>query len=61
MQNKHHTDMHGFIEGTKVVEWDDPHKREMVVVSVGGYYKDDHIQLDSKNTPWMIAGHYKKA
>lgn len=59
MENKHHTEMHGFTEGTRVIEWDDPHKTERVVVSVGGLYKDDHIQLDSKTTPWMISGSYR--
>ena len=59
MESRHHTEMHGFIEGSRVVERDDYRKTERVVVSVGGYYKDDHIQLDSKNSPWMIAGHYR--
>ena len=59
MINTHHTNMHGFTEGSKVLEVDDQHNTVMVVVSIGGYYKDDHIQLDSKNSPWMIAGNYK--
>lgn len=59
VNSRHHTEMHCFSEGATVVEWDDPHKTERVVVSVSGQYKDDHIQLDSKNTPWMIAGNYK--
>lgn len=54
-------EMHYFQIGTKVIEIDDDHKTERLVVSVGGLYNNDHIQLDSKSSPWMIAGKYQRA
>ncbi len=64
--SRHHTEMHGFVEGSVVVDrYDDltPYmeRQTYTVVSIGGLYKDDHVQLDSKKTPWMIAGHYISA
>ena len=54
-------DYHGFIEGVMVIEYGDTTKTKMEVVGIGGLRKDDHIQLDSKKTPWMIAGDYYHA
>ncbi len=73
LNSRHHSEMHGFIEGSIIVEDNGEgmtiaerelpfHKRtQHIVVSVGGYYKENHIQIDSKNSPWMIAGHYRLA
>ena len=58
LNSRHHTEMHGFIKGSIVVERDCPHKEERVVIGVGGYYKDDLIKLDEFNSPWQIAGNY---
>ena len=58
--SRHHTEMHGFIVGSIVVERDDPYKTERTVIGIGGNYKDDHIKLDEFNSPWMIAGNYLK-
>lgn len=53
-------DLHGFIEGSKVIrDYDESHIH--TVVNIGGLCKDDHIQLNSKKTPWMIAGNYTRA
>jgi hypothetical protein len=60
MQNTHHTDMHCFIEGSIVVARDDPYKTERTVIAIGGYYKDDHIQLDNKKSQWEFARDFKK-
>jgi len=54
-------EMHYFNVGAKVIESLDNYKTVRTVVSVGGLFKDDHIQLDDKNSPWMIAGHYERA
>lgn len=59
--NSRINEMHYFQIGTKVIEIDDDHKTECTVVSVGGLFKDDHIQLDEKNSPWMISGKYRRA
>ena len=59
MQDTHHTNMHCFIEGTIVVERDDPYKTERVVVGISGYFKDDHIQLDSDKSAWEFARNFK--
>jgi len=58
---RHHTDMHGFIEGSKVVEIDGISSRVRTVVSTSGFYKDDHVQLDSKKTEWLFARDYRHA
>lgn len=58
---RHHTDMHCFTEGSKVVEIDGISSRVRTVVSTSGYYKDDHVQLDSKKTAWEFAGNYRHA
>jgi len=54
-------DMHYFQIGTKVVAWDDRFQTERTVIGIRGNYKDDHIRLDEPNSPWMIAGHYRRA
>lgn len=54
-------EMHHFQIGTKVTEKEGDHKTERTVVSIGGLFNDDHIQLDSKNSPWMISGRYQRA
>lgn len=59
--NSRINEMHHFQIGTKVIEWESGHKTESVVVSIGGLFNSDHIQLDDKNSPWMIAGEYRKA
>jgi len=59
--NSRINEMHHFQIGTKVIEWEGSHKTESVVVSIGGLFNSDHIQLDDKNSPWMIAGKYRRA
>ena len=58
LNSRHHTEMHCFVEGTLVIERDDPHKTKRKVIATDGDYKDDHIKLDEFNSPWMIAGDY---
>lgn len=58
--SRHHTEMHGFIVGSTVIERDDPHKEKRTVIGIGGDYKDDHIKLDKFNSPWEISGNYLK-
>lgn len=59
LSSYHHTEYHGFIEGSLVVEIDCPFKVVKRVVSVSGFLKDDRIQLDSKKSAWEIAGNFK--
>jgi len=57
---RHHTDMHCFVEGTIVIERNDPYKMERVVFSIMGYYKDGYIQLDNNKSPWEYVENFRK-
>ena len=54
----HSTNMHGFIEGSVVVERTDHYKTQQVVVGIMGYYKDDLIQLNNEQSAWEFARDY---
>lgn len=65
---KHHTEMHNITVGCHVYEVEGcqanrntptKYRVKHKVVSVFGRYKDDYIQIGSKNSPLLMAGDYK--
>lgn len=55
-----HNELHGFAVGTFVVDENDPSKRVREVIAMSGGRKDDRVKLDKPNSPWMIAGRYRR-
>lgn len=57
-------ELHGLIVGMEVVDKysDIPYQKRTnyTVISIGGLLKTDHIQLDDKNSPWLIAGEFRE-
>ena len=51
-------DMHGFIEGSKVIEIDDKSKQQLTVHAISGFLKSDYLQF-ADNGAWHFAKNYK--